>query len=281
MNHSIYTTTSIYRSNRRSIELIWAARTRIERMSLERYRDLQTSGVMADQIQYGQILHYTRVNPVEPLDIRPYFSWMRSVCPWDTKLSLNGWVAIERPTYDASMLFAVAERVPRMIVSDEYVTETYERGEGAKVFQQQPPHDAEHRLRIIPDEDQDQDGGTYFMWWICICEYICEYVFVNMYWIVSIFEYLWISEYIYIYVYSKERQKYLIRWIYIYIYIQMILTWICVINRSHEENQGHTENPSVFHPSGKESGRDDETGARATVFRTASRPRGKRSIDCE
>ena len=30
---------------------------------------------------------------------------------------------------------------------------------------------------------------------------------------------------------------------------------------SHEENQEHTQDPSVFHPSRKESGRDDETGA--------------------
>lgn len=129
-------------------------------MSIERYRDLQTSGVMADQIQYGQILHYTRVNPVDPKDVRPYFSWMRSICPWDTKLSLSGWVAIERPTYDTSMLFAVAERVPRMIVSDEYVTETYERGEGAQVFQQQR-HTGEHRLKIPDDDDDDDDRGTY------------------------------------------------------------------------------------------------------------------------
>ena len=67
-------------------EVMWAMRTRLERMSLRKLRDLQESGRMVDQIHNGHILHYTRTNPVSG-EILPYFNWMRSVCPWNPKLS--------------------------------------------------------------------------------------------------------------------------------------------------------------------------------------------------
>ena len=55
----------------------------------------------------------------------PFFTHMRSVCPWNEKLSPKGWTKIERPVYDNKMLLAVAERVPGMIVSEEYLDKTY------------------------------------------------------------------------------------------------------------------------------------------------------------
>lgn len=105
-------------------EVMWAMRTRLERMSIDTFRDLHDSGRMVDQIHNGHILHFTRRDPYTG-EMHPFFSWMRSVCPWDTKLSPKGWQKIERPVYDNELLLAAAERVPRMIVSDEYLTETY------------------------------------------------------------------------------------------------------------------------------------------------------------
>lgn len=93
-------------------------------MGLDHFRDLQESGRMVDQIHNGHILHYTRVDP-HTGEVHPFFLWMRSVCPWDTKLSPKGWLKIDRPVYDNELLLAAAERVPRMIVSDEYLTKTY------------------------------------------------------------------------------------------------------------------------------------------------------------
>lgn len=107
-------------------EVMWAMRTRIERMSQDTFRELQESGQMVDQIHNGHILHYTRRNP-QTGEMAPYFTHLRSVCPWNEKLSPKGWMKIERPVYDNKMLLAVAERVPRMIVSEEYLDKTYRR----------------------------------------------------------------------------------------------------------------------------------------------------------
>ena len=86
---------------------------------------------MVDQIHNGHILHYTRRDPTTG-EILPFFSFMRSVCPWDRKLSPQGWKRIQRPTYANEMLLAMAERVPRMIVSEEYVSQMYTDSEATK-----------------------------------------------------------------------------------------------------------------------------------------------------
>lgn len=111
-------------------EVIWAMRTRLERMSQDTFRELQDSGRMVDQIHNGHILHYTRTDPFTG-EVAPSFSYMRSVCPWNEKLSPKGWIKIERPVYDNEMLLAIAERVPRMIVSEEYIEETYKRAKSS------------------------------------------------------------------------------------------------------------------------------------------------------
>lgn len=107
-------------------EVIWAMRTRLERMSQDTFRELQESGQMVDQVHNGHILHYTRRDP-HTGKMAPFFTHFRSVCPWNEKLSPKGWMKIERPVYDNEMLLAIAERVPRMIVSDEYMRKTYQQ----------------------------------------------------------------------------------------------------------------------------------------------------------
>uniref|UniRef100_M4BKV5 Uncharacterized protein n=1 Tax=Hyaloperonospora arabidopsidis (strain Emoy2) TaxID=559515 RepID=M4BKV5_HYAAE len=105
-------------------EVIWAMRTRLERMSQDTFIELQESGRMVDQIHNGHVLHYTRKDPLTGV-MAPYFTHVRSVCPWNEKLSPKGWMKIDRPVYDNELLLATAERVPRMIISEEYLEQTY------------------------------------------------------------------------------------------------------------------------------------------------------------
>ncbi|RHY32072.1 hypothetical protein DYB32_002904 [Aphanomyces invadans] len=105
-------------------DVMWALRTRLERMSQDTFRELQLSGRMVDQLHNGHILHYTRTDPTTG-KVAPFFTHMRSVCPWNEKLSPKGWIKINRPVYDNEMMLAIAERVPRMIVSEEYIQQTY------------------------------------------------------------------------------------------------------------------------------------------------------------
>ena len=105
-------------------EVIWAMRTRLERMSQDTFMELQESGRMVDQIHNGHVLHYTRKDPLTG-SMAPYFTHVRSVCPWNEKLSPKGWMKIDRPVYDNELLLATAERVPRMIISEEYLEQTY------------------------------------------------------------------------------------------------------------------------------------------------------------
>ena len=97
-------------------ETMWAFRVRLERMSQERYRELHDSKDPKDRILNCQILHYTRRNPPrEGGYIEPYFNWMRSVCPTDTKLSRNEWEEIKRPSYKNEELLVLAEKSKRII----------------------------------------------------------------------------------------------------------------------------------------------------------------------
>ncbi|RLN97857.1 hypothetical protein BBJ28_00012055, partial [Nothophytophthora sp. Chile5] len=95
--------------------------------SQDTFIELQESGRMVDQIHNGHILHYTRKDPQTGV-MAPFFTHVRSVCPWNEKLSPKGWMKIDRPVYDNELLLATAERVPRMIISEEYLEKTYNGG---------------------------------------------------------------------------------------------------------------------------------------------------------
>ncbi len=91
-------------------EVMWAMRTRLERMDLVAYRELTASTRVTDHIHNGQILWYTRRHP-DTGEVSPYFTHMRSICPWDMSLSTNKWTPITRPVYTDSVLLAKAEQV--------------------------------------------------------------------------------------------------------------------------------------------------------------------------
>ena len=97
-------------------EVMWAMRFRLERMTLLKFHDLISSKRFSDQIHHGQILWYSRKNPMTG-ELSPRFEWMKSVCPWDVNRSQNEWKHIERIEYDNNMLMATASQVPRMIQS--------------------------------------------------------------------------------------------------------------------------------------------------------------------
>jgi NAD+ kinase len=94
-------------------EVMWGFRVRLERMSQERYRDLDRSRDPHDKLHNCQVLHYTRRDP-DSGAVTPYLNWMRSVCPWNPSLSSNAWQTIERPRYNSADLLAVVERTPRL-----------------------------------------------------------------------------------------------------------------------------------------------------------------------
>lgn len=95
-------------------EVMWAFRTRLERMTAKRFLELDASRDPKDMMHNCQILHYTRRCPATG-EIAPYVKWMRSVCPTDTTRSKNVWEPVERPLYSNEELRTFVESVPRLI----------------------------------------------------------------------------------------------------------------------------------------------------------------------
>jgi NAD+ kinase len=94
-------------------EVMWAFRVRLERMSQERYRELDHSPDPCIKMHNCQVLHYTRRDP-RTEQIAPYLNWMRSVCPWDPERSDNEWRPVERHRYSNAELLAIAEKTPHL-----------------------------------------------------------------------------------------------------------------------------------------------------------------------
>ncbi|MEX1111888.1 MAG: phosphoglycerate mutase family protein, partial [Candidatus Andersenbacteria bacterium] len=95
-------------------EVMWAFRVRLERLSQQRFRELDTSRHAHDRIHNCQILHYTRRSPVTDTTT-PYYSWMRSICPTDLSMSRNEWERIERTRFSNQELIQQVEQVPQLV----------------------------------------------------------------------------------------------------------------------------------------------------------------------
>ncbi|NTW22256.1 phosphoglycerate mutase family protein [Candidatus Falkowbacteria bacterium] len=89
-------------------EVMWGFRYILERMSHAEIMRLEHSDHPHDKIHNGQILHYTRKNPVTG-EAAPYLNWMRSICPSDLTLSSNGWKVIERKRFTNDELIEQVE----------------------------------------------------------------------------------------------------------------------------------------------------------------------------
>jgi len=95
-------------------EVIWTFRVKLERMSQERFCELDKSNHPHNRIHNCQVLHYTRRNP-ETGQLMPYMHWMRSICPTDTSLSNNEWETIVRPKYSNWDLLREVKKEKRVI----------------------------------------------------------------------------------------------------------------------------------------------------------------------
>jgi broad specificity phosphatase PhoE len=91
-------------------EVMWAFRTRLERIPFERFNQLDVSKDPHDRIHNCQIIHYTRRNPKSE-KLEPYLGWFRSVCPWDLKRSANIWQKIERQKFSNEALLKRVEAI--------------------------------------------------------------------------------------------------------------------------------------------------------------------------
>lgn len=92
-------------------EMMWTFRYLIERMPLDRWYELERSDEDTDKIHNGQVIHYTRVNPDDPEDIRPHMKWMRSVCPYDLNVSSNKWRTLKQKKLSNRELLSLIERI--------------------------------------------------------------------------------------------------------------------------------------------------------------------------
>ncbi len=84
----------------------------LERLSQNQYNELRDTDNPLDRIHNCQVLHYTRQDPTNASDTRPYLMWMRSVCPFDPGLSRNEWHSIVRPEFTNEALLREAEAIP-------------------------------------------------------------------------------------------------------------------------------------------------------------------------
>ena len=97
-------------------DFINAARYGIERMTPEEWEELD--GNADYTIRNCTLLHYTRVNPDDPTDIRAKLHWRRYIYPDAPELSPDGgqWVELpERRRYSGAELLAQAERSTRLL----------------------------------------------------------------------------------------------------------------------------------------------------------------------
>ena len=99
-------------------ETMWAMRLRLERMTWERFEELDRSDDPHDRIHNCQIIQYTRRTPGSDEAPGTRYDWMRSVCPTDLALSSNDWTRIVRPVYTNEELLALAEAKPRLVDND-------------------------------------------------------------------------------------------------------------------------------------------------------------------
>ncbi|HBR80670.1 MAG: hypothetical protein UX09_C0012G0011 [Candidatus Uhrbacteria bacterium GW2011_GWE2_45_35] len=100
-------------------EVMWGTRILLERLTPWQFRALDESNRPHDRIHNCQVIHYSRVNPVVPDDVRTRLSWMRSVCPWDTTLSSNEWRLIERPRFNNKQLREIVAHYQRFLPDNE------------------------------------------------------------------------------------------------------------------------------------------------------------------
>lgn len=97
--------------------IMLAFRVRLEKMSLQKFRDLEESKDPKDKVNFCQVIQYTRKNPFTG-EIADWPIYMRSVCPWNQNLSSNQWEPLIRPVYSNTDLLRDVESIPQLVNND-------------------------------------------------------------------------------------------------------------------------------------------------------------------
>lgn len=95
--------------------LMHAMRIILEHCTAEQYNQSERENSPAFRIGNGQVVHYTRTNPENPNEVKPYYNWVRSVNPHDPTYSGHSWWKIEHKKYSNGELKALVEAAPRQI----------------------------------------------------------------------------------------------------------------------------------------------------------------------
>lgn len=96
-------------------EVMWMLRYYLERMSQERFLELESSKNPLDRIHNCQIIHYTRRSLSGDGSLFNRFERVRSMCPWDTTKSRNEFEHIVRPNFTNEELLANVIKYPPII----------------------------------------------------------------------------------------------------------------------------------------------------------------------
>ena len=95
-------------------EVMWAFRYLLERMSSQRWMQLESSDEAGVKINNCQVLHYTRRDP-ETGELTGHLNWMQSMCPSNPENNGPGWLPIDRQTFTNEELLTMAERAPSLL----------------------------------------------------------------------------------------------------------------------------------------------------------------------
>ena len=100
-------------------DVMQAVRVIVEGILPDEYDERSKANLRDFRIGNGQIIHYTRVDPISPTKpecvLYDRFGWVQSVNPWCPEYAGHDWRAIARPRYSNAELLAMAERFPRLI----------------------------------------------------------------------------------------------------------------------------------------------------------------------
>lgn len=97
-------------------EFMWTARYDLERMSPEQWQELDNDD--SQRIKNCAVLHYSRINPDDPIDIRKPMKWVRVVYPDNPAGSPNAgeWQEIpDRKMSSGTDLLKEVDQFPRLI----------------------------------------------------------------------------------------------------------------------------------------------------------------------
>eukprot|EP00919_Chromeraceae_sp_WS-2016_P074129 GHVR01175376.1.p1 GENE.GHVR01175376.1~~GHVR01175376.1.p1 ORF type:complete len:542 (-),score=50.72 GHVR01175376.1:83-1708(-) len=94
--------------------VIKAFRALIERVRQSEEEAFVTEKTAVHKIHNGQIIWFSRRDPNSNYICSKY-NWIKSICPWNLKKSLNLWVEMRRPVYSNHELMKSVQQVPQLV----------------------------------------------------------------------------------------------------------------------------------------------------------------------